>query len=456
MSSNENNPLQHYEKQPLFVRILLYTIPVMLSGILQLLFNAADTVVVGRFAGGDSMAAVGATSSLVNLIVNVFIGLSVGASVGIAQAWGAKNQESVRKLVHTSMLTSVFGGVIVMIIGVCGSHTFLSLMGTPDNVIHLSTLYMQIYFLGMPACMVYNFGAAILRSVGDTKRPLLFLTIAGVVNVILNLILVIVFHLGVAGVAIATAVSQTVSAVMVVISLMRQKSCYRLVLRELRIYPDKLWIILRVGLPAGIQGSIFSISNVVIQSSINSFGSIAVEGNTAASSLEGFVYTAMNSFYHAALTFVGQHVGAREIKKISRILVTCLVMVTVMGVTLGQLVYLFREPLLSIYRPNAPDVHAYGAARMQVVVVTYFLCGIMDVLTGTLRGMGASLSPMLISLIGVCATRMCWVYTVFAEYRSLSVLYLSYPVSWALTICCQIVAFFLIRRRLMRQQSIPD
>ena len=440
---------------PLAGKILRYTLPLALSGILQLCFNAADMIVVGRYASGEALAAVGSTGALINLIINVFMGLAVGVSVCVAHAWGAKNKESVRQIVHTAMLTSVIAGMIVLLIGFFGCRTFLSWMGTPDNVIALSTTYMKIYFLGMPACMVYNFGASVLRSIGDTKRPLIFLVIAGIVNVLLNLLTVIGLRLGVAGVAIATAASQVVSAALVVRSLMKRQDACRLVLRDLRIYPDKLMTIVRVGLPAGLQGAVFSISNVLIQSSINSFGSVAMEGNTAAGNLEGFIYNVMNAFYHTSLTFTGQNVGARKPERIPRIALTCIALSMAISLTLSGLMYLFREPLLAIYRPDAPEAVAYGSLRMSIIVLTYFLCGIMEVFTGSLRGMGASLTPMLISLAGACVTRVIWIYTVFAAVPTLQVLYSCYPVSWLFTILMQIVAFFIIRRNLQKRLSTP-
>ena len=440
---------------PLAGKILRYTLPLALSGILQLCFNAADMIVVGRYASGEALAAVGSTGALINLIINVFMGLAVGVSVCVAHAWGAKNKESVRQIVHTAMLTSVIAGMIVLVIGFFGCRTFLSWMGTPDNVIALSTTYMKIYFLGMPACMVYNFGASVLRSIGDTKRPLIFLVIAGIVNVLLNLLTVIGLRLGVAGVAIATAASQVVSAALVVRSLMKRQDSCRLVLRDLRIYPDKLMTIVRVGLPAGLQGAVFSISNVLIQSSINSFGSVAMEGNTAAGNLEGFIYNVMNAFYHTSLTFTGQNVGARKPERIPRIALTCIALSMAISLTLSGLMYLFREPLLAIYRPDAPEAVAYGSLRMSIIVLTYFLCGIMEVFTGSLRGMGASLTPMLISLVGACVTRVIWIYTVFAAVPTLQVLYSCYPVSWLFTILMQIVAFFVIRHNLQKRLSTP-
>ena len=438
---------------PLAGKILLYTLPLMLSGILQLAFNAADTIVVGRFAGGDSLAAVGSTGSLINLIINVFMGLGVGVSVSVAHAWGAGNDDAVSRIVHTSIVTAAVGGVLVFFIGFFGCHTFLLWMGTPDNVIDLSTLYMRIYFIGMPGCMLFNFGASALRSIGDTRHPMLFLIVSGVVNVILNLITVIFFRLGVAGVAIATAVSQYVSAALVLAFLARIDNACRLSFSKLRIDRDKLAIILRIGLPAGLQGSVFSISNVLIQSSINSFGSLAMEGNTAASNLEGFVYIVMNSFYHASLTFVGQNVGARQYRRITRILFTCLGLVSAIGLLSGWGIYLLRAPLISIYRPGQAHVLEYGAVRMSVIATSYFLCGMMETFTGTLRGMGASLSPMLISLFGACISRVVWIYTVFAARRTLFVLYLSYPMSWLLTIVMQIVLYLILKRRLERRSS---
>ena len=436
---------------PVAGKLFLYALPLMLSGILQLCFNAADTIVVGRFESGNALAAVGSTGSLINLIVNLLLGLSVGISVNVAHAWGAKNDESVRRIVHTAMVTAVIGGVVVGMIGFFGCRTFLAWMDTPDNVIELAALYMKIYFLGMPACMVYNFGAAILRSSGDTQHPMLFLIAAGVINVILNLITVIFFHMGVAGVAIATVVSQLVSAALVVRFLMRQDNCCRLILRELRIHSQSLLAILRIGIPAGFQSSVFSISNVLIQSSINSFGSVAMEGNTAAGNLEGFIYISMNSFYHASLTFIGQNVGARQYKRIRRILLTCILLVSVVGLVIGWAMYFFRIPLLTIYETGSAGMLEYGAERMSVIATTYFLCGIMEVLTGALRGLGASFIPMLISLVGACLSRVVWIYTVFAAHRTLPTLYLSWPMSWLLTVCIQIVAFILLYRRFLRK-----
>ena len=432
---------------PLAGKIMLFAIPLMLSSILQLCFNAADTIVVGRYAGETSLAAVGACASLINLIINAFLGLSVGVSVRVAHAWGAKLEKEVGKITHTAVAVAFAGGIGLTLVGVIGCRYFLTWMGTPDDVITLATLYMRIYFLGMPANMVYNFSASVLRSLGDTKRPMIFLIIAGVVNVILNLITVIFFDMGVAGVAIATVVSQCVSCALILGFMASEKSPCRLRLKELRIDKAQLIAIARIGLPAGLQATIFSVSNVIIQSSLNSFGSTAIAGNTAAVNLEAFVYMAMNAFYHASLTFVGQNVGAGQYKRVKRIVFTCLIIVTSVGVVTGTLMCVFRYPLLAIYRPNAPEVWEYGARRMLVILTTYFTCGIMEVLTGAMRGMGASLLPMAISLLGVCGIRIVWVFTVFQQYRSIETLYASYPISWVGTILVQIFGVVWIYRK---------
>ncbi|MBE6711639.1 MAG: MATE family efflux transporter [Ruminococcaceae bacterium] len=423
-------------------QIIRYIVPLMLTGILQLLYNAADNVVVGRFDGSNALAAVGSTGALVNLILNVFIGLSVGTAVAVAHDYGANDHEGVQKTVHTSILISIFFGVIVGAFGCLCSGTFLKWMDTPPDVLPLSTTYLAIYFLGTPASMVYNFGASILRSVGDTKRPLFFLTLSGIINVVLNLIFVIIFRMSVAGVALATIISQYVSMVMIVVCLVREKGCCHLDFRKLRIHRDKLQKIVRVGLPAGIQGSVFSISNVVIQSSVNSFGSLVMAGNTAAAQLEGFAYTAMNSVYHAALTFVGQNMGAKRYDMINKVVFRCFIVVMCIGLTVGVLMYTFAEPLLKIYLPNDPDAIPYGITRMGYLIIPYFLCGTMEVMVGGQRGMGMSIVPMITSLVGSCLLRVVWVMTIFAAFRSLPVLYLSYPISWGLTTAAHTVFYF--------------
>ncbi len=438
---------------PLLGKILLFAVPLMLSGILQLLFNAADIVVVGQFSGNDALAAVGSTGSLNNLIVNVFMGLSIGTSIMVAHYYGAQEWKDVHEVVHTSMLVSAICGVILIVVGGLLAAPLLELMGTPSNVLDQAVLYMRIIFAGMPALMIYNFGAAILRAVGDTRRPLIFLLIAGIINVLLNLFFVIVFRMGVAGVALATILSQCVSAVLVVICLVRSDGPYQLHFRQLRIRKDKLLQITRVGLPAGIQGAVFSVSNVLIQSSINSFGSLAMAGNTAAGNLEGFVYTSMNSFYQASLSFTSQNVGAGKWKRIPRILLLCLGSVSVVGLVMGGAMVLFSRPLLGIYSGD-PVVVQYGVDRLAVICTLYFLCGTMDVTCGSIRGLGSSIIPTVVSLAGACGLRILWIFTIFAAKHTLFCLYLSYPITWSVTFAAHLICFFLFLRWKKRQAAV--
>lgn len=437
---------------PLLGKILVFAIPLMLSGILQLLFNAADIVVVGRFAGNESLAAVGSTSSLINLLVNVFMGLSVGANVLVARFYGAGQKRELREMVHTAIMTALVSGLLLIVLGCTLAGPALRLMGTPDNVIDKSILYMRIYFVGMPVMMAYNFGSAVLRAVGDTKRPLYYLLIAGVVNVILNLIFVISFHLGVAGVALATVISQAISAVLVLRCLMVTDAAYQLNLRELKIYPDKLMKMIQIGIPAGLQGALFSISNVLIQSSVNSFGSIAMAGNTAASNIEGFVYTSMNSFHQTAISFTGQNYGAMKYKRIGRILLICQLLVIGVGLVMGNAAYLFSDRLLLLYSADT-EVIGYGILRMGIICTTYCLCGMMDVMVGSLRGMGYSVMPMLVSLTGACGLRILWIATIFRKIHSLECLYWSYPVSWGLTFAAHMVCFAIVYRKLLKNAA---
>ena len=431
---------------PLLGKILLFSIPLMLSGMLQLLFNAADIVVVGRFAGHQALAAVGSTSALINLLVNVFIGLSVGTNVMVANYYGANDKERLSQTVHTAILSSVICGIALIFIGGLLAKPMLSLMGTPDDVLDQASLYMRIYFAGMPLFMLYNFGAAILRAVGDTRRPLYYLLIAGVVNVILNLFFVIVLHMGVAGVALATVLSQIIPSILIVIALMHSEDAIRLELKKLKIHPNRLKKMIRIGLPAGLQGSIFAISNMLIQSSINSFGSIAMAGSTAAGNIEGFIYTAMNTFYQTALSFTSQNMGAGKIKRVGKILLLCQIWVTVVGLVLGNGAYLLGRPLLSIYSSD-PEVIAYGLVRMSFLCVPYFLCGNMDVMVGSLRGMGYSIIPMLVSLTGACGFRILWIYTVFQSHHTMKALFLSYPISWFITAAVHLVCFVIAYRK---------
>ncbi len=439
MTSNNKPMLQG----PLFQNIILYTIPIILTSILQLLFNAADLVIVGRYCGSVSVAAVGATGALTNLIVNLFVGLSVGAGVTVAQAIGAREEEAVHRTIHTAIPTALVSGIFLTIVGVLFSESLLGLMDTPEDVLPLSAVYMKIYFGGITFTMVYNFCASILRAAGDTKTPLIFLSIAGVINVFLNVLFVTVFHMNVAGVALATTISQGISAVSVVIVLMCRKDACKFHPSQMFFYRPQLVKMIRIGLPAGIQGSLFSISNVLIQSSINSFGSVMMSGNSAAGNIEGFIYVTMNAFHQTAVNFIGQNVGAGQYNRVKKVLKLCLASVAVVGICASSLVCLFSRELLSIYITDSQEAVSYGILRLLYVNLPYFLCGLMDVSTGALRGMGASVTPMIISILGVCGIRIGWICTIFQipAFHTPQCLYLSYPVSWAITFGFQLAAF---------------
>lgn len=437
---------------PILKKMLLFALPLMLSSILQLLFNAADIVVVGRFAGDDSLAAVGSTSSLINLLTNLFIGLSVGANVLVAKYFGAKKEAELRETVHTAMTLSLIGGVVLTIIGVVGAPIILTWMQSPPEVFSLAVIYLRVYFVGMTATMVYNFGSSILRAIGDTKRPLYYLSVAGVVNVVLNLFFVIVFHWGVFGVGIATVISQVISAALVLRCLLREQGGIRLDLKKLGINRGKLLQIMQIGLPAGFQGMLFSLSNVVIQSSVNSFGATIVAGNSAASNIEGFVYVGMNAFYQAAISFMGQNVGAGKYNRVNKILLSAETCVIVIGSVLGMLVMIFAEPLLGLYT-DSPEVVQAGTVRLGIICTTYFLCGIMDVMVGALRGLGYSIAPMIVSLLGACVFRLLWIATVFQmdRFHTIETVYISYPISWTLTFLAHVVTFVIVRNRLKKR-----
>lgn len=442
---------------PILGKLLAFSLPLMLTGILQLLYNAADMIVVGKYDGKEALAAVGSTAPIINLMVNLFVGLSVGASVLVAQEFGGHREDEVKRTVHTAMSLSVICGAAVCLVGVLAAEPMLTAMDAPTDVLGLSVLYLRIYFLSMPATTVYNYGASIMRGLGDTRRPLLFLTVSGLINVALNIVLVKYFHLGVAGVAIATAASQIVAAVLVVVSLMRADDCSRLSLKQLRISWRKLRDILRIGLPAGLQGAMFSLSNIVIQSNINSFGSSAMAGSSAAGSIEGFVYTGMNSVAQGSLTFTGQNYGAGKYKRIRKVLSAGLLLAGAVGVVFGLVAYAFGEPLLGIYSSAADpaekaEVIQMGLIRMQVICTTYFLCGVMDVLAGTLRGMGHSILPMLVTLAGVCGLRIVWIDTAFRLRSTLHVLFLSYPVSWFITALALLLCVIIVYCRVIRRQ----
>ena len=437
----------------LYSGIIFYTIPIILTGLLQLLFNAADLIVVGRFCGSVSIAAVSATGTITNLIVNMFMGLSVGAGVGVAHGLGGSRSEEVHKTVHTALPTAFVGGVILTVIGVVFAKDFLVLMKTPESVLPLSTTYMQIYFGGIIFSMIYNFSASILRAAGDTKSPLLFLTIAGVINVILNLVFVTVFHMNVAGVALATTISQAVASVLVVIALTKRTDACKLYLGKLRFYKAPLLKMIRIGLPAGIQGSLFSISNVIIQSSINSFGSEAlISGTGAASNLEGFVYVTMNSFCQTSLNYTGQNAGAHQYERVKKAFGINLMYVASIGIFLSTIIYTFGRQLLSIYIVDSQEAISYGIIRFNYVCLPYFLCGLMEVSTGALRGLGASFIPMCISVLGICGIRIGWIYTIFQvpQYHTPNCLYLSYSITWIITFLAQTIALFIIYRKKTR------
>lgn len=433
----------------LLKRIIFYTIPIILTGVLQLLFNAADLVVVGRCCGSISVGAVGATGPVINLLVNLFIGFSVGAGVSAAHGIGAGKHSDVRKVVSTAIPLAAICGVILTVAGVAGAKGILKLMDTPDDALNLSTTYMRIYFCGITASMLYNFGSAILRAAGDTRSPLIYLTAAGVLNVLLNLFFVIVLDMDVAGVALATVISQVLSAVLIIRALMLRKDACRFNPRHMKIYKRQLIRILQIGFPAGIQGSLFSISNVIIQSSVNSFGSIAMSGNAAAGNIEGFVYTSMNSVSQTALNFTGQNHGAGKYDRIRKIMFICIGFVFCVGLTLGLTAYGLGKPLLSIYISDSDEAIKYGLVRIMYICIPYFLCGLMDVATGMLRGIGSSLPPLLITVTGVCGFRILWIYTVFSmeKFHSLETLYISYTISWLATFITEMIVFNILLRR---------
>ena len=426
-------------------KLISFSLPLMLSGILQLLFNAVDIVVVGRFTGSQALAAVGSTTALINLFINLFIGVSLGANVLAARYYAAGKQKEMSETVHTAMLFALISGCVMVLAGLFFSRGALELMDTPDDVISQAALYMKIYFMGMPFFMLYNYGAAILRAVGDTKRPLLFLVISGAANAALNLLLVIVFSMGVAGVAIATVISQCISCVMVLSCLIRTESSYRLSLKKLRIRPAYLLQIFQVGIPAGIQSTVITFSNVLLQSSVNSFGSTAMAGYTAANNIFGFLYTSINSVSQACMSFTSQNYGAGKKKRMDLVLRDCLILTVVIGLLMGGGAYLFGPELLHIYTFDEAVI-ACGMEILLYTTVTYFLCGIMDLIPGALRGMGRSAVPMLLSVIGTVGTRIIWIYLIFPAHRSLAVLFISYPVSWLATIIMQAVCFYFVRR----------
>ena len=443
---------------PLTKQLVSFAVPLILTGIIQLLFNTADQIVVGKFASDQSLAAVGSTGSLTNLLVNLFIGISSGAGAVAARHFAAHNDEYVSNLVHTAVLVSLISGFSLALVGWFFSKPLLEMMGSPEDTIDLATLYMRIYFLGMPANMLYNFGASILRAVGDTKRPLYFITASGAVNVALNLILVIVFRLDVAGVAIATVVSQVISATLVTMSLIKADGCYHLDLKRLRIHKKELTDSLKLGVPAGIQSSLFAISNVIIQSSVNYFGSIVMAGNAAAASIEGFIYVAMNSFYHTCLNFTSQNYGAGNRKRMHQVIIRCAILGCAVGLAMGLFSVLFDVPLLSVFTKTGDPI-PYGIVRITVFGLTYWLCGLQEVITGFLRGLGRSVVPMINSITFVCVMRIVWVRLVFDPMKltdtpenALRMLYFSYAISWILVAAANLIYYrFFVSKKISAQ-----
>lgn len=438
---------------PILKKMLLFALPLMASSLLQLLFNAADIIVVGRFAGDNSLAAVGSTTSIINLLVNLFMGLSVGANVLVARFFGGKRENDLSATVHTAMTISIISGIVLTIIGISGARVILTLMQTPENVLGLAVVYLRTYFLGMTAMMIYNFGAAILRAVGDTKRPLYFLMIAGVVNVSFNLLFVIVFKWGVFGVGLATTISQVVSATFVVRCLLKEQSGIQLQLKKLRIHKDILMKILQIGLPAGFQGILFSLSNVFIQSSVNSFGATVVAGNSAAANIEGFIYVSTNAFHQAAVSFTSQNYGAKKYDRINRIMFVAQGCTIVMGTIFGVGAVLMGPVLLTLYTTSAAVVEA-GMLRLRMIGATYALCGVMDTMVGSLRGMGYSVVPMIFSLLGACATRILWLATVFQidAFHTIETVYIIYPISWIITSIAHIITFIIVRKKIEKRK----
>lgn len=438
-------------KGPWLKKILIFSLPLMLTGLLQMVYNTADIIVVGRFAGATSLAAVGATSSLIHLILNVFWGMAMGSGVMSARYIGAEDDERLSKSVHSAMLLSIVCGIAVGFFGIFAAEKLLLLMDTPVDVLPLAKKYLQIYFMGAPASLVYNFGAAIVRSSGDTKRPLYILTTTGLVNIVLNLILVINFHMDVAGVAIATIVSQYISAVCIVMRLLKIDSACRLDIRRLRFHREELKRILLIGVPAGVQNSLFSLSNVIIQTTVNSFGSIAMSGISASSNIDAVIYTCTNAVSQTTMTFTSQNIGARKHENIGKIYFRCLMITILLGGGLCALSFIFRNELLGIFSTEA-DVIAAGAQRLIIILPFHVFCSLMDVGGGQLRGMGKSFEPMIITLLGSCGIRLLWVFVFFPKNPTLLYLYWAYPISWTITFFVLFAFYFILKRNILKKE----
>ena len=427
-------------------KLISFSLPLMLSGILQLMFNAVDIVVVGRFSGSQALAAVGSTTALINIFTNLFIGISLGANVLAARFYASGKEKEMSETVHTAITLALISGIIMAVVGLLLAKGALRLMGTPSDVIELSTLYMRIYFCGMPFFMLYNYGAAILRAVGDTKRPLIFLIISGVANAGLNMILVIIFHMGVAGVGIGTVISQLISCILVLRCLYKSEGCYQLRFSKLRIQKVYLRQIFQVGIPAGIQSTVINFSNALLQSSVNSFGSTAMAGYTAANNILGFLYASVNAVTQACMSFTSQNYGVGKYKRMDRVLINCLILSVVISGILGCGSYAFGTEILKVYTED-PKVIQCGLEILSITTVTYFLCGIMDLFPGALRGMGHSGVPMILSIIGTVGTRIVWIFMLFPQHRSLKFLFISYPASWLFTIVMQVICFYFVRKQ---------
>lgn len=437
----------------LWNKILLVAMPLAASSILQQLFNAADIAVVGQFASSDALAAVGGNSAVINLLINLFVGLSVGANVVISNYIGQQRRDKLQAVVHTVMTLAIVSGVCMLILGQVAAKPVLEMIHTPDNILNLAMLYLRIYMLGMPFIMVYNFGSAILRSIGDTKRPLLCLVVSGTVNVILNLVLVIGFHLDVAGVAIATVISNVVSSSMVVYILMHEDESIRFHPRKLGCNGHDLWKVLRIGMPAGVQGMVFSLSNVLIQSAINGFGSDAVAGSAAALNFEYCAYFIINAFNQTTVTFTSQNYGAKAYERCKKVYRLCLLMGMGLCAVLS-LVLVLGGPLFVQFFTKDPAVIEFALIRMRHVMLLEFLTGTYEISGAAMRGMGYSLLPTIFTILGSCGFRIVWLYTVFAKYSDFDWLMNVYPVSWILTGAAMIPAYLFVRRRLFASTTV--
>lgn len=430
-------------------KLISFALPLMISGMLQLMFNAVDIIVVGRFTGSQALAAVGSTTALICTFTNLFIGVSLGANVLAARFYASGKTKEMSETVHTAILLALISGIAMSVIGILCARESLVLIATPDDIIGQAALYLRIYFSGMPFFMLYNYGAAILRAVGDTKRPLMYLIAAGTANAVLDLILVIIFKMGVAGVAIGTITSQFISCVLVIRCLCKTNAIYKLYISKLRIKKYYLIQILKVGLPAGIQSTVINFSNVLLQSSVNSFGEIAMAGYTAANNILGFLYVSVNSVTQACMSFTSQNYGVRKFKRMDKVLVDCAILSIIVSVVIGGGSYLLGHQILGIYTKQE-DVIQCGMEILSISTIPYFLCGLMDMIPGSMRGVGYSAVPMILSIIGTVGTRLVWIYGVFPEHRSLYVLFMSYPVSWGLTIVMQAICLVFVRRKIRK------